>query len=88
MMLLGGPQPKQRPEALEERGGFPPFSDPRIQRPSLPMSGWGGPPPPLHLPPLNPHLNCEGIWICNIGLQKGRGGVGGWILQWPLYLEE
>lgn len=61
----------------------PPFSDPRIQRPSLPISGRGGPPPPLHPPPLYPHLNCEGIRICNVRLQKGVEGL----LQWPLNLK-
>lgn len=77
----GAAQTKTRGLGRERR--VPPFSDPRIQRPSLPISGRGGPPPPLHPPPLHPHLNCEGIWICNVGLQKGVEGL----LQWPLNLE-
>lgn len=81
MMLPGPPQPKQRPEAWEGRKGLPFFSDPGIERPSPPVSCWGGPPPPLH-PPPTPHLKCEGIRICNVRL---RGGGG--LLQWPLNLE-
>lgn len=67
------PQPKQRPEAWEGRRGTPPFSDPGIQRPS-PISVQGGPSPPLHPLPPHPHLNCKGIWICNVLAAKGGGG--------------
>lgn len=74
MMLLGPPpQPKQRPKAWEGRRGTPPFSDPGIQRPS-PVSVRGGPSPPLHPLPPHPHLNCKGIWICNVLAAKGGGG--------------
>lgn len=45
------------------------------------MSGTGGPLPPLHPPPsCPPHLNCEGIRICCVPLQKGAEGL----LQWTL----
>lgn len=36
--------------------------------------------PPLHPPPSPPHLNCEGIRICCVRLQKGAEGL----LQWTL----
>lgn len=38
--------------------------------------------PPLHPPPSHPppHLNCEGIRICCVPLQKGAEGL----LQWTL----
>lgn len=84
MMLPWGPPAQTKTSGLGREKRVPPFSDPGIQRPSLPIPGWGGPPPPLHPPPLHPRLNCEGIRICNIGLQMGVEGL----LQWPLNLEE
>ena len=81
----GGPPAQTKARGLGRERRVPPFSDSRIQRPSLPMSGWGGPPPPLHPPLLNPHLNCEGIWICNIRLQRwGGGGFGSGLGIWKV----
>lgn len=84
MMLPWGPPAQTKTRGLGREERVPPSSDPGIQRPSLAISGWGGPPPPLHPPPLHPHLHGEGIRVCNTGLQMGAEGL----LQWPLNLEE
>lgn len=55
-----------------------------LERPSFPLSlvGEG-----LCLPHiLHPHLNCEGIRICNDRLKRGCRAGRGHLLRWPLKL--
>lgn len=80
----GTPQPKQRPEAWEGRRGLPRFLIPGLRGLLfLFLVGEGLCLPYILHPPPHPDLNCEGIRICNVRLQKGTGGL----LQWPLNLE-
>lgn len=72
-MMLPGPPSSDKDQRPGQGRRAPPFSDPGIERPSLPISGRGGPLPPLHPPPSppselwrNPDLLCTAA--------KGGGG--------------
>lgn len=72
MMLPGPPSPNkdQRPGKGEEGSPFFLFWD----REAFSSYIWLGRASSSPTSSTPPHLKCEGIRICNVGLQKGAGG--------------